>query len=405
MTCQDEPPQDQTPDPISESAHLCSPDKTVEAVILYPSLGMPMVLGPKKEQEPKSEKYSLIIATGEKALSLFDVQGKEWEAMGAYVYIDQYLHLTPINEPKHAHARKEGGLCKAGTAQDSIHVWHLGEIKDGMLVKHGMMEADKRKFFPFAVLASRLFGSRNPCESFDPADIFAPRKPCEPKKPYEGMTHLWEVEIDLLKAGLRGKITSDEFLNWAWLVEMPKDCTTPHTGNFFFDKKFKHYEPQDRMIDDYLRHLVDSDKHYDPAKLFEVNLLESSTLPGCKLKSPLPQALANEYVKRLQSWHPVIRATNLPLKLAHLTDMHVNVRQDVLAKSEARVIDDVSENSVGDKVAHAFRSFKGLIEQMAERKKKESVNGVDTALLLTGDYIDYNRNINPREVEQGIGEQ
>ena len=351
---------------------------------------MPMVLG--KDQE----KCSLIIATGESG----------WKDKADYECIDQCLHLTPIDKPKHAHARKEGGLCKAGTAKNSIKVWPLGKIKDGMRIDRPD-KVEEGKFFPFAVLASRLFGLRNPCVPFDPADIYAPRMPCEPKKPYEGMTRLWEVEIDLLKAGLMGeengeKITDKEFLNWAWLVEIPKDCTTSHTENYFFKQKYSHYEPQDRMIDDYLRHLVKSDNHYDYDKLYEVDLLEKCMSPRGKVKCPLPRQPredADMYVKRLQSWHPVIRATKPMLKLAHLTDTHVNVRHDILASSEARMIDDVSEHTVGDKVMQAFWAFKELIEEMAKKKK-----GVDTALLLTGDYIDFNRNINPRALEPGVEE-
>ena len=410
MTCQEETPQDQTANPISESAHLCSRNDTVEAIILYPSLGMPMVLGPGQEHKPEQRTCSLIIATGEKALNLFDVKGKERQAMCAYVYIDRHLRLTPINQPKYNYAgdTKQGGLCNDGTkydvAQKSIKVWHLGEIEDEMLIanRHSKVNwGNKRSQYPFAVLASRLFGLN---DSFDPADIYKPWKPSVPK-PYEGMTHLWEVEIDLLKAGLiegDEKITSDKFMNWAWLVETTQECRSKdrakHKGeekNFFLSEAYSHHEPQDRMIDDYLRHLAKSDRHYDHAKLYEVNLSQNK---GSYPPPRQPQEEAEKYVKRLQSWHPVIRATSIPLKLAHLTDMHVSVRQDVLAKSKVRVIEDVSENTVGDKVAHAFWSFKALIKQMAKKKEEGNKEGVDTAFLLTGDYIDYNRNIEPNHV-------
>jgi hypothetical protein len=97
----------------------------------------------------------------------------------------------------------------------------------------------------------------------------------------------------------------------------------------------------------------------------------------------------------------------LPLKLGHLTDIHVNVRQDALSRSRAQVIEGESgsiagKEAVGGKVAHAFWAFKELIKKMAGKKKD-----VDAALLLTGDYIDFNRDINPWRLKHKmrIGEQ
>ena len=394
MTCQEETPQDQTANPITESAHLCSPDKTVEAVILYPSLGMPMVLGPGQNI------CSLIIATGAEVSRRFEID--DWDPktyQEAKFSIERHLRLMPIDAPKHTpkfkcaeNVEQEGkpkGASVNGcgewfkVARKSISVWPLGAIEDEMLI-------NSKGGKPFAILAPRLFGSGNP---------------------YAGMTHLWEVEIDLLASGLMNEITDKKFLNWTWLVEMPKKCTTTHAENFFFNQKYPHYEPQDRMIEDYLRSLTslrkpNGQRHYAHSRLYEVNLSKDKECYPLPLE-PLDET--KKYEKHLQSWHPVIRATSLPLKLAHLTDMHVNVRQDVLARSKTRVVEPVEDGEleneavcslVKGKVAHAFWSFKELIEEMSKRKKN-----VDTALLLTGDYIDFNRNINPWEEKSGIGEQ
>ena len=356
-------------------SHLCSCADTLEAVILYPSLGMPMVLGEGQE------KCSLIMATGADALGLFGVAGDDC-ANKACEYIDRHLRLTPIDKPKFGCARDttRGHLCDDGNiynvASGSVQVWHLGTIKDGMLIanRHSPLEGGReRKDFPIAVLAPRLIG---------------------PESPYKCLSELWEVEIDLDKAKLAGKITTAEFMNWAWLVETTDAHRCNHEGNYFvhhYDATY--HEPQDRMIDDYLAKLVKSDRHYAHSRLFEADLSRS--------EGRYPSLLEGQnYEQRLQSWHPVIRATKFPLKLGHLTDIHVNVRQDALSRSKAKVIEDISGHSVGDKVAHAFWTTRELIRKMAEKKQ-----GVDTALLLTGDYIDFNRNINPGELASSIGGQ
>jgi hypothetical protein len=79
----------------------CTVDRTVEAVILYPSLGMPMVLGPQQNI------CSLIIATGKNC----------WKIEDAPEYIDRHLRLTAINEAKGLYAKntESGELCGDGT--------------------------------------------------------------------------------------------------------------------------------------------------------------------------------------------------------------------------------------------------------------------------------------------------
>jgi predicted MPP superfamily phosphohydrolase len=365
----------------------------VEAVILYPSLGMPMVLGPEQKV------CSLIIATKKRAFKIKENKRKRggvlgmlqihktekdvWEeAEDAPEYIDRHLRLTAMNQPKGpcAKSTERGELCGDGTrynfARKAIRVWRLGSIKDGMVIanRHSQVENGKRKAYPLAVLAWGLTTKGGP---------------------YAGLKELWEVEIDLKGSGLESLITDQEFLNWAWLVK-----TTDAHKNSSRDYG-EYHEPQDRMIHTYLEKLVADRKtprgrHYDAMQLYEVDL------PKDKAEYPMPQAIAEE-AKRLQSWHPVIKATHLPLKLAHLTDPHINVRQGALAKSPACVIEGVSKEPVGRKVAHTFWSVKALIEQMAAKRPKK--DGMDTALLLTGDYLDFNRNIDPRKVESGIGGQ
>jgi hypothetical protein len=268
----------------------CKPDDTVEAIILYPSLGMPMVLAPGQQ------KCSLIIATGKDALGKFGVDEKnKREAMSAYEYIDRHLRLTPIDEAKHRHIvnTASGGLygdnCPYCTAQSAVKVWCLGTVKDGMLIYNRHGEVNKkgaRDQFPIAVLAPGLNATDGP---------------------YGGwMTDLWEVELTL-NDRLHAKIGSDEFLNWAWLVKTTDTHKENHKDNYFI-KNGDHHEPQDRMIDAYLRKLATNPDekdarypHFGAERLFEAAPLDMDLTPD---NYPIPGVQGSggsRYATRLQS--------------------------------------------------------------------------------------------------------
>ena len=102
--------------------------------------------------------------------------------------------------------------------------------------------------------------------------------------------------------------------------------------------------------------------------------------------------------RRVQAWHPVMTKPEKPLELGHLTDTHISVRAATIAKSPARVIEDNKAEAagrpfqpVGKRVAHTYKSFKVLID--ATKNK-----GAD-ALAVTGDAIDFNRNVDPQLTE------
>ena len=104
----------------------------------------------------------------------------------------------------------------------------------------------------------------------------------------------------------------------------------------------------------------------------------------------------NTGYRRVQAWHPVMTKDSFPLKLGHLTDFHISVRAATIAKSPVRIIEDAKAQGphfepVGQRLAHTFKSFKALVDTTKQK-------GAD-ALAITGDTIDFNRNIDPMKTK------
>jgi len=114
--------------------------------------------------------------------------------------------------------------------------------------------------------------------------------------------------------------------------------------------------------------------HYP--SFFEFDLGHASNL-----ETSLPPAKA-QHDSRLWNWHPVIRAKSSgSLKFGHLSDVHVNVRQNTLARSPACVIEGKAEagspgEPVGKHLNHCLVALNDLVGQFA---------GKADALFITGD--------------------
>lgn len=96
----------------------------------------------------------------------------------------------------------------------------------------------------------------------------------------------------------------------------------------------------------------------------------------------------------LQSYHPVFQFEKLGFaKLGHISDIHINARQNVLRQSKARVIeytdadgkacDQKISPEIGPMLNSCSENFKKLLERMSDRD----------ILLLGGDFIDHIRNV------------
>lgn len=95
--------------------------------------------------------------------------------------------------------------------------------------------------------------------------------------------------------------------------------------------------------------------------------------------------------------HHVIYVTKKSkLNIAQLTDIHVSSRQLALKISEAQVLPGMKPEispKIGEMVNVSFETFKDLLDQMGE-----SDSGIDM-LALTGDFIDFNKNFDPTTAE------
>lgn len=362
----------------------CEGPRALEAIILYPSLGTPMVL--KQGQR----KCSLIVGTGADALAAFDVDAqRNGIAKNGHLYVDRHLRLSAIDAQKPldtditvGELYADGKDCQNG--EKHIRVWHLGRALPGKLIRdrHG------------AYAPARPAGGGSPVHRSNgrPLAILAQQSL---EAVYPSLSELWEVQLDL--DPLYKKIGSDAFMNWSWMVQTTKRHRddADNRGNFFL--RFDHHEPQDRHIDNFLRkQCEDAHHHYPHGRLYERDT-EAKADP--RNMDPINQ----KDVQRLQSWHPVIRATRLPLKLGHVSDVHVNVRHHAMSRSPAKVLEDAPAGDwnrpVGERVCHSYMALKELFQQVGKSGQP------DIAMLLTGDLLDFNRNIDPADMPTAIGEQ
>ncbi|WP_295541100.1 metallophosphoesterase, partial [uncultured Pseudacidovorax sp.] len=359
----------------------CSEPPQLAALILYPSLGTPLLL------TPAQQKCSLFIAAP--ALGVPDTDRGRYtldrqaivtpmggEGPGAAcAIVARHLRLVGMDGIKPAADISVGGLTGDGPdctkARRAIKVWRVGKFAAGTLIYNQRGEA-------FATLSPQAVGA------YAAAGF--------------GGGQVYEIELDL--AELANAPESGSFKSFAWMVrptaqqkkDYPTLCAaeTVHAQDLFVEA-FLGAQTRDPRH----RHLS-ANGSVAPRGL-EAGLLEYDV----DATAANARALV-EGQQRLAAWHPVIRLdSNQPLKLGHLSDVHINVRHCALAKSPAKVIEDAkfTQPPVGQRVCNSFNALKQLFDQFGAAGKP------DTALLLTGDLIDFNRNINPGQVGDTIAEQ
>ncbi|WP_447745274.1 metallophosphoesterase [Variovorax boronicumulans] len=348
----------------------CSDPVDKSALILYPSLGTPLLL---KEGQTKCS----IFIVGESSLKAASGAGGlvPAPAPNLHVFVDRHLRLYSIKEKGTQTDTTTGTLFGDGntcaTAPQHIKAWRVGLFGAGVLIK----DRHRRPFATIAPMAAQVY------KDLQGGDIY-------------------EIEIDLKAAPFQG-INSGSFMSFAWMVKL-NDAGKQLLPNA------THAEPQDLMIAKFLREQSTKDPFHF-ANLHEFDLSKGARTTANQLP---PQKTGAG--KRLQSWHPVKYMPARPLKLGHLSDVHVNVRHTAMGKSMAQVLEgdvaDVKWNTpVGTKVCNSFDALRALFEKMALGGDK--IEKAD-AVLLTGDLIDFNRNLNPAQVAAGkatgnkaIGEQ
>ncbi|SEJ93942.1 MULTISPECIES: metallophosphoesterase [unclassified Variovorax] len=361
----------------------CSDPAQQVAVILYPSLGTPLLIASGQKR------CSLFIATSalgvansrgrrftqDKRAELVSMDGDEEQTAAATVA--RHLRLVGMTGTKPETDIRVGALTGDGAdcakARSAIKVWRVARFEAGALIYNQKGEV-------FATLSPQAVGAYTA----------------------SGFTggHVYEVDLDIDKLAVQP--ATDSFRSFAWMVEptpqqkqnLPTLCAvgTVHS--------------QDLLVESFLAAQVDDPRHrHQPANTGSAPRGKETSLVEYDVAQTAQKAhtLALDASQRLAAWHPVIRLSgNAPLKLAHLSDVHINVRHNALAKSPARVIEDSGSfegPAVGARVCNSFNALKALFDKIGAGRKP------DTALLFTGDLIDFNRNIDPRLVGDAIGEQ
>ena len=359
----------------------------IDALIVFPTLGAPQIL----PVEPKE--CTIIIATNIKGYNELRNPCK-----GA-VLVNHHLRLIRLHDDK-ANLPFDKGPCDfrlySAIDEDYYYPGKKNTQSNGVMLRKEYIEINE-----LILLSNNLL--------------------CKPKKDNNDQTPRTERIIGRLSPEARGLYGSESFdyyfaitlkklstitpgrplatpSSWAWIV-----TSKLSSGHRFKDSKGEwipeekwpsfmkpFHQPLDRLIYNKFQQLANdpsvNGSLLDVSQLYEIPVDQEKYLP--------PQT--DKPFRRVQAWHPVLTSRdNKPLILGHLTDPHISVRAATIAKSPARVIDDDRAGrhyeKVGSRLAHTYKSFKALIDEMA---------GKADALAITGDAIDFNRNLDPQHIKK-----
>jgi hypothetical protein len=345
---------------IDPSCTECTETPSVRAVILYPNLGTPLII------PPSETKLTFFVAAESRSRILFgvtEVKTFPSPAPLGYMYVDKHLRIYPIKDKSVKEDTKAGRLWSDGklcaTAFKHVRVWCVGRFEGGIIRDiTGKIVAHIR---PKTVEG---YGSISPVSRGD-------KDPMTKNEPLEWIYQI-EIELDYLPR----KLSQGSISTLAWMIAVPDSYKTQKDLFGIID-----WEYQDKLIYDFLEdQKKKANKNHVPDLYeFDVSTATSKKLP--LLKKDIP--------KRLKSWHPIMIGNSNALKLGHLSDVHINCRQFSLAASSVKVLEGVS-GKVGGKVNNCFVSLRELFREM-------KAAGAD-AIFLTGDLLDFNRNLDPRKM-------
>ncbi|MDT4822319.1 hypothetical protein FQZ97_555160 [compost metagenome] len=331
-----------THEPKLEGCVDCEEKAPIRAVILSPNLGTPLILSPGQT------KRSIFIAAEALANQYFGVGfdaplqpveyfgNKVLNTKYGAVFADRHLRLYPIKgkqptkEPKDTMLFADGKA--ASFAMTAVRVWQVGKFRGGLMVN--------RDGEPVAIIR--------------PATA----------KMYPGLSHIYEIELDLSK--LPGGAGLNAMHTFAWMVPVPqKYAQRPEL------KGVEMWEYQDQVILDFLdQQKANSQRSHYPS-LYEFDL--SSDIPD----NALPRQISDTK-HRLMAWHPVMRGKAAQLRIGHLSDVHVNVRQNALAKSPAHLLElpggaaapGTPDSPPASSLCNSFVALHGLVTRFATGDKQ-----------------------------------
>lgn len=354
---------------VDPSCTKCAETPPIRAIILYPNIGTPLVIPPK-------EKYlTLFIAAEDSSKTHFGVRNNSSgkfpiPAISGYRYVDKHLRFYSIDNKKTKEDTEEGRLWNdgklCGKAYENVKVWCLGPLNESITDIDGNIFANirKRTLEQYAQIKSA-----HP----DANDINSNNTPL-----------MWVYQIKIKLESIPDLPTGGKIASLAWMVKMPENYKKQNGLSGMTD-----WEYQDKLIYDFLESQKKNTRKSHFPELYEFALDASS------VGSTFPKQ-TKKLSHRLKAWHPFMVGTKDKLSIGHLSDVHINCRQFAMAKSEAQILKDISPK-LGSKVDITFASLKNLFDEM----KKE---GADV-LFITGDLLDFNRNLDPNEVNETITDQ
>ena len=355
----------------------------IDALILFPSLGVPQILPPNPSE------CTIIIATNAKGRRELKDPCK-----GA-VLVNHHLRLMSLKEAK----EKQPSPCDHGLYDDITEDYYHREkqnnetngkmlraqyieineleLASGNLLTWPLPAAQARRSAPDETSTERIIGRLSP----------EMRSLC-------GGTFGYYFAITLKNPGSSEAQLSGIPKSWAWIVTTKAEAGhwfigpdgQPSNDEAHWPAAFKpHHYPLDRLIHNKFVQLAKdpsvNGSLMDVGGLYEIKVGEG--------QYEAPQK--GEPALRVQAWHPaVLSKENKALKLGHLTDFHISVRAATIAQSPVKVIEGIDTQSVGNRLAHTFKSFKALLDTMV---------GKSDALAITGDAIDFNRNLDPQTTQ------
>ena len=369
------------------SAYLRCPVPEIDALILFPSLGAPQILPPGPDE------CTLIIATNAKGnnelrdnckgavlvnhhLRLIKLNADKTNLLGNPGPVESRLYKA-IREEYYFHdeenTKSNGAMLRKQYIEINELILEEGNLLCWPLKKEDGFPVEETHGRPIRKVIGRLSQEARALygrESFD---------------------YYFAITLKDIKNSCEAQLSRVP-MSWAWIV-----TSNAAAGHRFTDSNGKnlpmptYHQPLDRLIHNKFAQLAK-----DPSvngSLMETDLLYEIPVKDGAYRPPREGV---PYL-RVQAWHPVLtRKDSQPLKLGHLTDTHISVRAATIAKSPARVIEDSRAGhhyeKVGSRLAHTYKSFKALIDEMVVQKAD--------VLAITGDAIDFNRNLDPQHIKQ-----
>jgi hypothetical protein len=355
---------------VDPSCTKCAETPPIRAIILYPNIGTPLIV------EPGEQYLTFFIAAEESSASHFGVRNIGTckfpsPALSGYRYVDKHLRFYSISNKKTKEDTSDGRLWNdgklCGKAYKNVKVWCLGPLTKTITDIDGNIFANIR---PRTLEQYRNISSAHP----DPDDKNAANVPLK-----------WVYQIRIKLDSIPNCPSPGTIASLAWMVAMPEKYKKQIALSGISD-----WEYQDKLIYDFLESQKKNSKKSHFPDLYEFSI---GSVDG--LKMALPEQ-ARKVSHRLKAWHPFTIGKKERLVIGHLTDVHINCRQFVMAKSDVQVIEGISPK-LGSKVDVTFLALKNLFDEM----KKE---GADI-LFITGDLLDFNRNLDPNEVGSTVMDQ